>query len=62
MKSLSLDIKNAEEREYADDHLSTEERESIVARWNAEHPSRVCDLPVDVDEAFCQIIFDEVGG
>lgn len=47
-------MKDAQAREYADDHLSQAEREAFVMDFKQTYPDR--ELPEDVNEAFLEIL------
>lgn len=54
--SIMRDLWLARQREEDDDHLSTEERQSLVDRYRRMFP--LAELPSDMTEAFISIIFD----
>lgn len=53
--SLRDRIEKARAREDRDDHLTTEERAMLVAKYKEEHPSE--QLPSNTDDAFVIIIY-----
>ena len=55
-KVLWAKVENALRREIADDHLTDAERESLVAEYRAENPTR--ELPNNMTDAFMVILFD----
>ena len=48
-------IREAEEREYNDDHLNSEERREIVELYKELHPDD--ELRGELDEDFVRIVF-----
>ena len=53
-RKLNRAIFDAEEREYAGDHLSTEEKAVLVGQYKIIFPKVI--LPEDVNEAYLAII------
>lgn len=49
-------IKNAELREFRDDHLSSKERATLVVAFMMERPE--IKLPENLDDAFVSILWD----
>ena len=56
MRTLKQRIREARRREERDDHLGAEARSSLVNAYRLENPAT--HLPVDLDDAFVQIVFD----
>lgn len=49
-------LKVASKREADDDHFDDNERQVFVDLYKQLHPEEV--LPADVNEAFCQVLFE----
>jgi len=54
MTTLTQEIRIAGEREQNDDHLTEQERESLVRRYRAENPNE--PLPNDMTDAYIEIV------